>query len=144
MAHDSQPYVRPGFLMLHVWNPVTRRLGLFPTLTVRGRKSGRPITVPLGEPLEFLGARYLVSGRGETHWVRNLRAAGAGTLRIHGRTEAFRAVEIFGQEREEAVAAYRDKLGHSVDAYFTEIPDPAAHAVFRLEPADSGRAEPLH
>jgi deazaflavin-dependent oxidoreductase (nitroreductase family) len=121
--------------MTHVANPVNRRLGVFPTLTVRGRRSGRSITVPLGEPLTFEGSRYLVSGRGETHWVRNLRAAGEGEMRIHGRPEAFRAIEIAGPQRDRVVAAYRAKLGRSVDHYFEEIPDPSDHPVFMLEDA---------
>ena len=37
------------------------------------------------------GVRYLVAPRGETQWVRNLRAdGGTGTLRVGRRTEAVR------------------------------------------------------
>jgi deazaflavin-dependent oxidoreductase (nitroreductase family) len=126
--------------MTHVANPVNRRLGVFPTLTVRGRRSGRPITVPLGEPLRFEGKRYLVSGRGETHWVRNLRAAGEGEMRIHRRSEPFRAIEIVGPQRDRVVAAYRAKLGPTVDRYFEEIPDPGDHPVFMLEDASATTA----
>lgn len=139
MASGSHPYIRPGWFMTRIANPVTRRLGLFPTLTVIGRSSGHRITVPLGEPLEFEGHRYLVSGRGETHWVRNLRAAGHGEFRIHGRTEPFRATEVRGPDHDRVVAAYRDKLGHTVDRYFDEIPDPADHAVFLMEPEPAPR-----
>jgi deazaflavin-dependent oxidoreductase (nitroreductase family) len=95
-----QPYIRPSFFMTHIFNPINRRLGLFPTLTVRGRRSGELRTIPLGLPLEYGGARYLVSGRGATQWVRNLRAAGHGELRIGRVTEKFRAVEIDGAERD--------------------------------------------
>ncbi len=66
------------FFMSHVVNPITLWLG-GPTLTVRGRRTGRPIRTPV-PTLEVEGARYLVSGGGETHWVRNLRAAGQGEL----------------------------------------------------------------
>ncbi len=44
-------------------------------LAVRGRKSGQIRTTPVNL-LEIGGARYLVAPRGETEWVRNLRAAG--------------------------------------------------------------------
>ena len=132
---ESRPYIRPGFVLARLVNPVARHLGPVTTLTVTGRTSGRPRTVPLGAPFEYRGGRYLVSGRGNTHWVRNLRAAGGGRLRTHGRTEAIRAVELTGTERDEVVRAYRAKLGHAVDAYFTEIPDPADHPAFRIEPA---------
>jgi hypothetical protein len=126
-------YVRPGFLMTHVANPIASRLGRVPALLVRGRKSGRLLTVPMGEPLEFEGRRYLVSGRGETHWVRNLRAAHGGAFRMHGTTSPFRATEINGPDHDRVVDAYRRKLGHSVDTYFREIPDPAAHPAFRMD-----------
>ena len=69
-------YVSPGFFMAHVVNPILKIIGA-PTLTVRGRRSGSPITIPLN-PFEYQGARYLVGGGGETHWVRNLRVGGKG------------------------------------------------------------------
>ena len=69
-------YVRPGFLISRIANPILSRLTGTPALIVRGRTSARLLTVPMGAPFEFDGRRYLVSGRGETHWVRNLRAAG--------------------------------------------------------------------
>lgn len=130
------PYIRPGFVMTRVVNPVMKRLGRVPALIVRGRRSGDLLTVPLGEPLELDGRRYLVSGRGETHWVRNLRAAGRATLRTHGRTVDFKATELRGEEHDRIVAAYRRRLGRSVDRYFHEIPDPADHPVFRMDEVD--------
>jgi len=133
---ESRPYIRPGFVMAHIANPIMRRLGVVPTLTVRGRTSGEMRTLPLGRPLEFRGQRYIVSGRGNTQWARNLRAAGVGEFRFHGRRERFRAVELEGAERDEVVRAYRERLGKSVDRYFAEIPDPADHPVFRMDPAE--------
>lgn len=130
------PYIRPGFVMTRVVNPVLKRVGRMPALIVRGRRSGDLLTVPLGEPLELDGRRYLVSGRGETHWVRNLRAAGRGTFRIHGRTVDFSATELRGEERDRIVAAYRRRLGRAVDGYFREIPDSADHPVFRMDAVD--------
>jgi deazaflavin-dependent oxidoreductase (nitroreductase family) len=127
-------YVRPGFAMSRLVNPIMVRLGLTPVLVVRGRRTGALLEVPMGAPLEVDGGRYLVSGRGETHWARNLRAAGEATLRIRGRTERFRAVELKGEERVRIVEAYRAKLGRSVDRYFAEIPSPADHPVFRIDP----------
>jgi hypothetical protein len=48
--------------MTHVANPIVKRLGVVPTLAVCGRRSGELRTMPLGRPIEFGGARYLVSG----------------------------------------------------------------------------------
>lgn len=138
---DRSPYIRPGFLLARVFNPINRRLGIFPTLTVRGRRSGELRTTPMGPPLEYAGARYLVSGRGNTQWARNLRAAGQGELHVGRTKEAFRAIEVEGNERERVVAAYRAKLGRAVTGYFNRIPDPADHPVFRIEPL-ADRTEP--
>jgi deazaflavin-dependent oxidoreductase (nitroreductase family) len=137
MADTRRPYIRPGFVMTHVANPIMRRLGIVPILAVRGRRSGKLQTVPLGKPLELGGARYLVSGRGNTHWVRNLRAAGRGELRFHGGTEVFRAYEVTGPQREEVVRAYRKARGRSVAGYFERIPKPDEHPVFRMERIDA-------
>jgi hypothetical protein len=141
----SQPtsYVRPGAALSHLVNPIVVRLGLATTLIVRGRRSGRELEVPMGAPLEFEGALYLVSGRGQTHWARNVRAAGRCALRHHGRTDRFRAVELSGPERERVVAAYRAKLGHSVDRLFEQIPDAGGHPVFRLDPEPTATG-PVH
>ena len=141
MATPMPPYIKPGFLIARVANPILCRMRGYPALIVPGRSSGRLLTVPMGEPLALGGRRYLVSGRGETHWVRNLRSAGRGEFRLHGRTSSFRPTEVFGKEHDEVVDAYRRKLGHSVDRYFDKIPEAAAHPVFRMDPAaDEGVA----
>jgi hypothetical protein len=127
-------YIRPGFLITKVANPMLSHLGRFPALIVRGRRSGRLLTVPMDEPFDFGGRRYLVSGRGETHWVRNLRASGRAAFRSRGTTSAFRPTEVYGAEHDEVVGAYRRKLGHRVDRYFAEIPDAGGHPAFRMDP----------
>ncbi len=130
-----RPYVPSRFFMSHVVNPITLLLG-GPTLTVRGRRSGRPIRTPV-PTLDFEGARYLVAGGGETHWVRNLRAAGRGELR-RGRThEPFYAVEVGGDEHDRVVAAYREHMGWRAREFFTALPDPADHPVFRVDPQEA-------
>ena len=130
-----RPYVPSRFFMSHVVNPITLLLG-GPTLTVRGRRSGRPIRTPV-PTLEFEGARYLVSGGGETHWVRNLRAAGRGELRRGREHEPFRAVEVGGAEHDRVVAAYREHMGWRAREFFATLPDPADHPVFRVEPQEA-------
>jgi len=129
-----RPYVRSGFVMTHVVNPIVRRLGGTLVLVVAGRQTGQPRVVPLGRPFEDAGVRYLVAGGGETQWVRNLRMAGGGQLRFQGATTPFRAVEIQGPERERIVAAYRAKQGRTVEGFFRQLPEPADHPVFRVEP----------
>jgi F420H(2)-dependent quinone reductase len=80
MGASPRPYVRSGFVMAHVVNPIVQRLGGTEVLIVPGRRTGRPRTVPLGRPFDDAGIRYLVAGGGETQWVRNLRAAGRWQL----------------------------------------------------------------
>ncbi len=131
------PYVPSRFFMSRVVNPITLWLG-GPTLTVRGRRTGRPIRTPI-PTLEFEGARYLVSGGGETHWVRNLRAAGVGELRRGRTSEPFRAVEVEveDEEHDRVVTAYREHMGWRAREFFAALPDPADHPVFRVEPQEA-------
>jgi deazaflavin-dependent oxidoreductase (nitroreductase family) len=119
-------------LIARVVNPVLRFIGA-PTLTVRGRRSGLPITTPLA-PFDYEGTPYLVGGGGETHWVRNLRAARQGQLRMRGTHLDFRAVELHGDERDRVVAAYRDFTGRRSEQYFAALPRLSDHPVFRVEP----------
>jgi len=130
-------YIRPGFAIARLANPIVSRLGAFPALIVRGRRSGQLLTVPMGEPLDLGGRRYLVSGRGETHWVRNLRAASHARFRLHNKTSTFRPTEVFGAEHDVVLDAYRRKLGHRIDPYFEAIPSKSGHPVFRMDP-DAG------
>jgi hypothetical protein len=74
------------------------RMGSFAILTVRGRKSGRAIQIPL---VVFLkdGNRYLIAAYGVVNWVRNLRAAdGEATLTRGRRIEKIAAVELLPRE----------------------------------------------
>jgi deazaflavin-dependent oxidoreductase (nitroreductase family) len=130
---EKPTYARPGALMRRVIGPIMVRLGRVPVLTVEGRTSGVSRTVPIGEPVEWEGRSYLLSGRGKTQWILNLRAAGCGTLRMNGRTRAFTTVEVTGPERDQVIAAFRAKWGKPVDAFFTQFPSPEDHPTFRLD-----------
>ena len=78
---SAPSYLRPGAferifgrtLVLLVWIGSVR--GHFCVLEVRGRKSGRTISLPV-DPLDLDGQRYLVCARGNSNWVRNARTAG--------------------------------------------------------------------
>jgi hypothetical protein len=109
-------------------------LGRKTTLMVRGRKSGKLLKVPMDPPFAWRGTRYLVSPRGETHWARNLRAAGEADLRTHGRVEHIRVVEITGHERDEVVTTYASTITCNCRLGMEMLPDPADHPVFRIEP----------
>ncbi len=110
-------------------------------LEVRGRKSGEPRRTPVNL-LEVEGERYLVAPRGDTQWVRNLRAAGEGTLLVGRRREPFGAVELSEQERAPILRAYLRRWAWEVGAFFDgvsansseqELQEAASkHPVFRL------------
>ena len=127
-------YLKPGAITRKVFNPLAMKLGFWnvETLTVPRRKSGEPQSVPV-IPVDYGGARYIVSTRGESDWVKNLRAAGGGELKRKGQAEKVQVVELPVEERPPVIDAYRAKAGKEVDRYFEKLPDPADHPVFRLE-----------
>jgi deazaflavin-dependent oxidoreductase (nitroreductase family) len=130
---DQAPrYLNPVWLTSRVLNPLLMRVGMIPILAVRGRTSGEWRTVPVNV-LEIDGQRYLVAPRGDTQWVRNLRATGRGELRRRGRVESFRATEIPDNEKPPVIEAYLARWGYQVKGYFKALPDPADHPVFRIE-----------
>lgn len=94
---------RPPFF-LRFGNAVTTmmlRLGIGiganALLTVPGRKSGVPRSTPI-TTIEHAGRRYVQSPFGDVDWVRNLRAAGGGTLRLGRRVETVTARELSAEE----------------------------------------------
>jgi deazaflavin-dependent oxidoreductase (nitroreductase family) len=125
-------YLKPGWLVSRLVNPLLMRLGIIPTLAVRGRTSGEWRSVPVNV-LELAGQRYLVAPRGDTQWVRNLRATGGGELRRRGRIEAFRAAEITDEEKPRVVISRRISRADQVRPYFRALPTAADHPVFRIE-----------
>lgn len=129
------PYLRPALFERLVFNPLAMRFGIGGTasLSVAGRRSGTRRRAPV-IPVDYGGARYLVSTRGESWWVRNLRAASTGELRRGGKVERFHAVEVPLEERPPIIAAYRQVAGRTVTKYFAALPDAADHPVFRIEP----------
>jgi deazaflavin-dependent oxidoreductase (nitroreductase family) len=133
MAH-RESYLKPGRLVSRFLNPLLMKLGVVPTLAVRGRTSGQWRTIPVNV-LVLDGRRYLVSARGETDWVQNLRAAGGGEIRRRGRVQAFTAAEVPAEQKPPLIQAYLDRWGYQVSAYFKALPDPADHPVFELKRA---------
>lgn len=131
MARSGQ-YLKPPRFVSRYLNPLLMKLGLASTLAVRGRTSGQWRTVPVNL-LVLDGRGYLVSARGETDWVQNLRAAGGGEIRRGSRVQPFTASEIPNDQKPPIIQAYLDRWGYQVKAYFNALPDPADHPVFRLE-----------
>jgi len=112
-------------------------------LAVRGRKTGEWRTVPVNL-LTHEGERYLVAPRGETEWVRNMRAAGGGELRLGRTREPIRTVELPDTEKPSVLRAYLQKWWWEVGRFFEGIERDASpddlrriapgFPVFRLRP----------
>ena len=121
----SPHYQAPGWFTRNVFNRVVdalTRVGVSfwgsRVLEVRGRKSGDPRRTPVNL-LTLDGRRYLVAPRGQTQWVRNLRAAGGeGDLLLGRRREHFRATEIDNAEKEPILRAYLARWKWEVGQFF--------------------------
>lgn len=86
-------------------------------LTVRGRRSGEVRTTVVNL-FTYEGERYLLAPRGHTQWVRNLRAAGQGELRLGRRTQPFAAVEIDDAVKPPLIRLYLRKWAWETGAFF--------------------------
>ncbi|WP_328389334.1 nitroreductase/quinone reductase family protein [Nocardia sp. NBC_00416] len=115
-------------------------------LAVRGRKSGEWRTTMVNLMTAADGQRYLVAPRGHTQWVRNLRVAGTGELRLGRRTEEFAAVEIADADKVPLLRLYLERWGWEVGRFFEGITKDSTDAelaqiapgfpVFRIERAN--------
>lgn len=85
-------------------------------LAVRGRNSGEWRTVPVN-PIDVDGVRYLVSPRGQTQWVRNLRAAGECELRRGKSARRYAATEVADADKPAILRAYLDRWEWQVRPY---------------------------
>jgi deazaflavin-dependent oxidoreductase (nitroreductase family) len=126
-SSSSARYAKPGWFTQNVFN---RLIALMTnagvsvwgsrTLWVRGRVSGEWRSTPVN--LLTLGSnRYLVAPRGETQWVRNLRVAGAGELRLGRSKEVFSAAEVSDAEKTEVLRAYLKRWKIEVGVFFDGV-----------------------
>lgn len=127
-------YVPPSWFTRSVFNRFvawsTRRgLSLWGSrvLEVRGRKTGEWRSVPVNL-LTHDDSTYLVAPRGETQWVRNLRVAGEGRLRVGGRRSTFSAREIDPSEALEVLRAYLKRWKWEVGQFFDGVGPDASEA----------------
>lgn len=125
-------YLKPPWFTRVIFNRVAMVTGVgnSETLTVTRRASGQPQQIPVVVP-EVAGVKYLVSTRGETDWVRNVRADAA----VRVGDVSYVAAEVPVEQRAPIIAAYRPLAGRVVDGYWRKLPDDADHPVFALTPA---------
>jgi len=137
----AEHYQQPGWFTKHVFNPavaVLTRLGISlagsRVLEVTGRKSGEPRRTPVNL-LSLDGARYLVAPRGNTQWVKNLRATPRGRLLVGRRAEAFAAVEVPDEDKPPLLRAYLKRWKWEVGVFFGGVgPDASDEELARIAP----------
>jgi deazaflavin-dependent oxidoreductase (nitroreductase family) len=133
-------FKEPGWLTRKVFNPLVgwlSRRGLSiagsRVLEVKGRKSGEWRRTPVN-PLPFEGELYLVAPRGETQWVRNMRASGGGRL-VGRKAEEFTVTELDDAEKPALLRAYLEKWKWEVGAFFDGVgPDAPEEELQRIAP----------
>ena len=130
-GHRNEPaskrYLEPGWFTRNVVNRLVRRLtrlGLSlrgsRELRVRGRSSGEWRSTPVNL-LTLDGVDYLVAPRGTTQWVRNLRVATTGELRLGRRVEQFRAVEMADADKPRILRDYLRLWKSEVGVFFDGV-----------------------
>jgi deazaflavin-dependent oxidoreductase (nitroreductase family) len=130
----AKGFQEPGWFTRNVFNRVVNGLMALGisiqgsrVLEVKGRKSGEWRSTPVNL-LEVDGARYLVAPRGNTQWVRNMRVAGGGRLKLGRRTEDFKATEVTGAAAVPLLRAYLRKWKWEVGAFFEGVGPDASDA----------------
>jgi len=134
-------YVAPDRFTRRILNPLVSgltRMGLSVAgsrvLAVAGRRSGEIRTTPVNLLLVD-GARYLVAPRGEAQWVKNLRVARTGELRVGRRRETFRAEEVDDDVKPGLLRAYLRRWKFEVGMFFDGVgPDSSDEELRRIAP----------
>jgi deazaflavin-dependent oxidoreductase (nitroreductase family) len=89
-------------------------------LAVRGRTSGEWRTTPVNL-MTIDGERYLVAPRGHTQWVRNIRVAGGGELRLGRRAEPITVDELADADKPAILREYLRKWAWEVGRFFEGV-----------------------
>lgn len=114
------------------------RVGSQHLLTVRGRRTGKPRRTPVS--VVTLGDnRFIVAAFESADWVRNVRAAGSGTLRRGGEVEDVRLVELPAIDRAPVLRAFHAQVRGGHRFFDAREPDGIVAAanrypVFRIVP----------
>lgn len=145
-------YRRPGFFTRNLFNKAVAgltRMGISVwgsrILEVRGRSTGATRRTPVNL-LTLDGVQYLVSPRGHSNWVRNVRADGGNLVLVLGRRhQAMVGQELDDGDKVAVMRAYLRRWKAEVGIFFEGVgPDSSdeeiaaiapKHPVFRLSPA---------
>jgi hypothetical protein len=127
-------YLEPGWFTRNVFNRLVRRLTLLGIsvrgsreLRVKGRTSGEWRSTPVNL-LVIDGVQYLVAPRGITQWVRNMRVASSGELRVGRRVAPFRAMEMADADKPQILREYLRLWKSEVGVFFNGVSADATDA----------------
>ena len=129
-------YLKPPARITKIFNKLARYSNLWDvhTLEVTRRNAVDPQRVPV-IPLEHDGSLFVVSTRGESEWVKNVRVAGKVRLGQKGQFETYATTEVPADGRADILAAYRRKAGRELTGYWKKIPGAADQPTFKLTPS---------
>ena len=145
----SVHYRAPGWFTRNVFNRTVAGLTAAGVsvkgsrvLEVRGRRSGLPRRVPVNL-LDHLGELYLVAPRGETAWVRNVRADdGRLTLILGRQRQEMIATEVGDEDKVPLLREYLRRWKAEIGIFFDGVGPKSSdaeiqgiagrHPVFRL------------
>jgi deazaflavin-dependent oxidoreductase (nitroreductase family) len=138
-APDSTYYRRPGWVMRKAFTPflnflMRRGVSVWGSRVLEhtGRRSGTAHHTPVNL-LTVRTSEYLVAARGETEWVRNVRAADGRLVLILGRGRQERtAVEVPVAERTEILRAYLARWKMEVGMFFEGVGPDSTDAEFAV------------
>ena len=102
---------------------------------VRGRKSGLPRQTPVNL-LSLGGRQYLVAPRGETEWVRNVRADdGKLDLLVGRRRQHYRGHEVADADKTDILRGYLRRWKAEVGIFFDGVgPDSTDEQIRAIAP----------
>ena len=135
VENREMAYVTPRAIETKIFNKLAMMSTLWDvhTLEVARRDARHPQRVPV-IPVEHDGSLYVVSARGESDWVRNVRAAGIVRIGQKGNFETYTATEAAADALADIVRAYRKKAGREVNGYWRKLPHDSEHPTFKLTP----------
>jgi hypothetical protein len=125
-------YIKPSWFFARIFNRIALATGAVKSepMTVIKRRSKLPQTIPM-TPVDVDGVKYLVAVRGETEWVKNVRADPHIKLTKSDAVD-YVAIEIPVEARKPILAAYKATASKATARLFRRLPEDADHPVFAL------------
>ena len=107
-------------------------------LTAPGRTSGVPRSTPISI-VTLDGQRYIVSAFADADWVKNVRAAGSGSISRGRQSETVTLIEVPVEDRDPILRAFLEQVPGGRRFFESPAPDAVVasadrYPVFRIAP----------